>query len=83
MQRLIKGWLIVIHVLLFGFTPPAVPMEKEKPLTTVPVIEGFEAVGRSLKQVLVPLAVYLVRIRIVCEEAEEQIVLFVGQVPDF
>ena len=67
---------------LLGFTPGAVPMEKEETLTPIPMVESFEALGRRLEQSFVVLAMRLIRIGVVREEAEEEVAFFVGQVPD-
>ena len=58
-------------------------MEKEETLTTIPMVESFEALGHSLEQSFVVLTMRLIRIGVVREEAEKQIAFFVGQVPDF
>src|SRR4030043_1780124 len=68
---------------LFGFTPGAVPMEKEETLTPISMVESFEALGHSLEQSFVVLTMRLIRIGVVREEAEEEIPFLVGQVPDF
>src|SRR4030042_666307 len=68
---------------LLGFTPGAVPMEKEETLPPIPMVDSFEALGRCPEQSFVVLAMRLIRIGVVREEAEEQIAFFVRQVPDF
>jgi len=68
---------------LLGFTPGAVPMEKEETLTTIPIVESFEALGHSLEQSFVVCTMHLIRIGVVGEKAEEEIPFLVGQVPDF
>src|SRR4030042_178867 len=55
---------------LLGFTPRAVPMEKEETLTTMPMVESFEALGHSLEQSFVVLTMRLIRIGVVREEDE-------------
>src|SRR4030042_4612164 len=64
---------------LLGFTPGAVPMEKEETLTPIPMVESFEALGCSLEQSFIALTMRLVRIGVVREEAEEEIPFLVGQ----
>ena len=79
----LSAFALPTDVLLLGFTPGAVPMEKEEALPPIPVLETFEPFDGSLKQSFISLTVHLVRIGIVREEAEKQIGFFVGQVPDF
>src|SRR5665647_960896 len=67
---------------LFGFTPGAVPMEKEETLAAIPVIEAFDAFDGRPEQPLVVRPMHLIRVGVVRKEAEEEIPFLVGQVTD-
>ena len=58
-------------------------MEKEETLTAITLIECFQAFGHYPEVSGVVRTPHLIRIGVVGEEAEEQIVFLVGQVADF
>ncbi|MCX7039615.1 MAG: hypothetical protein NT005_10860, partial [Spirochaetes bacterium] len=79
----LPAFALPTDVFLLGFTPNSFPVEKEETLATIALIEGFEPVDCCLKQGFVFLAVRFFRIRVIREQAEEQIVLSIRQIADF
>ncbi len=67
---------------LLGFAPGALPMEQEKSLAAVALVERFQAFFRGLEQPAVVFARKRCRIGVVRKQAEEQIRFLVGQVAD-
>jgi hypothetical protein len=63
----LSSFALPTNILLLGFTPSALPMEKEESLTTIPLIETLEAVDCSLKQWFVVHTMRLVRVGVVRE----------------